>query len=151
MGFQYCEDGEKFNRQLRQRLSKFGLTLHEGKTRLIEFGRFAAINRRKQGLGKPESFDFLGFTHLCDTRLKDGKFKLTRLTISQRLRKKLKKIKFQIKSKRHEIAHEQGKWLRGCFKRSVQLLWSSRKQGGLECFSYRNPPDVVQITKTGEP
>ena len=82
MGFQYGEDGEKFNRQLRQRLSKFGLTLHEGKTRLIEFGRFAAINRRKQGLGKPESFDFLGFTHLCDTRLKDGKFKLTRLTMS---------------------------------------------------------------------
>ena len=112
VGFQYCEDGEKFNRQLRQRLSKFGLTLHEGKTRLIEFGRFAAINRRKQGLGKPESFDFLGFTHLCDTRLKDGKFKLTRLTISQRLRKKLKEIKLEAKRKRHENVHEQGKWLR---------------------------------------
>ena len=82
VGFQYGEDGKKFNRQLRQRLSKFGLTLHEGKTRLIEFGRFAADNREKQGVGKPESFDFLGFTHVCDTRITDGKFKLTHLSIS---------------------------------------------------------------------
>ena len=149
-GILYAEEDEKFNRQLRDRLSKFGLTLHEGKTRLIEFGRFAAINRRKRGLGKPESFDILGFTHLCDTRLKDGKFKLTRLTISQRLPKKLKEIKFQVKRKRHENAHEQGKWLRSVLN-AVQLLWSSRQQGGLECFSYRNPSDVVQITKTEEP
>ena len=112
VGFQYSEDGQKFNRQLRERLSQFGLTLHEEKTRLIEFGRFAADNREKQGLGKPESFDFLGFTHVCDTRIKDGKFKLTRLTISKRLRKKLKEIKLEAKRKRHENAHEQGKWLR---------------------------------------
>ena len=112
VGFQYSEDGQKFNRQLRERLSQFGLTLHEEKTRLIEFGRFAADNREKQGLGKPESFDFSGFTHVCDTRIKDGKFKLTRLTISKRLRKKLKEIKLEAKRKRHENAHEQGKWLR---------------------------------------
>ena len=62
-------------------------------------------------MGKPENFDFLGFTHVCDTRVKDGKFKLTRLTISKRLRKKLKEIYFQVKRKRHENAHEQGKWL----------------------------------------
>ncbi|MGK5095115.1 group II intron reverse transcriptase/maturase [Deltaproteobacteria bacterium TL4] len=112
VGFQYLEDGEHFYHQLKERLSKFGLTLHEDKTRLIEFGRFAAQNRKVRGEGKPETFDFLGFTHICDLRIKDGKFKLTRITISKRMRKKLEALKLEVKRKRQENAHEQGKWLR---------------------------------------
>ena len=68
LGFQYQSDAVRFQSELRKRMGKFGLELHEDKTRLIEFGRFAAENRKSRGEGKPETFDFLGFTHICSTR-----------------------------------------------------------------------------------
>ncbi len=84
MGFQYRSDAEAFQRVLEVRMRKFGLELNTEKTRLIEFGRFAAETRAKRGNGKPETFDFLGFTHICARRRKDGRFTVRRKTIAKR-------------------------------------------------------------------
>jgi RNA-directed DNA polymerase len=85
VGFEHLDDAKQFLRDLRERLARFGLELHPDKTRLIEFGRFAAKNRAARGLGKPETFDFLGFTHICG-KGRSGSFWLRRSTISKRLR-----------------------------------------------------------------
>src|SRR6266852_4811892 len=89
VGFEYREDAGEFLDELRERFAKFGLELHPGKTRLIEFGRFAAGRRRARGLGKPETFDFLGFTHIC-AKSRNGRFWIRRITIAKRMRAKLK-------------------------------------------------------------
>ena len=90
--------------------AKFNLELHPDKTRLIEFGRYAAERRAARGLGKPETFDFLGFTHICG-KGKGGQFWLKRITISKRMRAKLKQVNDQLKRRRHLPIPEQGKWL----------------------------------------
>jgi RNA-directed DNA polymerase len=110
VGFEYQEDAQRFLAELRQRLAKFALELHPDKTRLIEFGRYAAERRRAQGLGKPETFDFLGFTHMCG-KTKDGRFWLRRVTIKKRLRAKLKQVKAELRRRRHLPVPEQGRWL----------------------------------------
>lgn len=110
MGFEYQEDAQRFLVELRERFAKFGLELHPGKTRLIEFGRFAATNRQARGLGKPETFDFLGFTHIC-ARMRDGRFWVRRITISKRMRAKLREVKDQLKRRRHQPIPDQGRWL----------------------------------------
>ena len=81
-GFQYKRDAERYFRDVRERLARFGLSLHRDKTRLVEFGRFALLNRRQRGVGKPETFDFLGFTHYCRTTQR-GRFRLGRQTGQQ--------------------------------------------------------------------
>lgn len=111
LGFQYKSDAQRFGEELRQRLAKFGLELHEGKTRLIEFGRFAASNREERGEGKPETFDFLGFTHYCASRRSDGKFTVKRKTIAKRMRAKLVQVREILKRIRSQPIHRQGKWL----------------------------------------
>jgi len=93
MGFQYRNEADLFLQQLRERMAKFGLELHQEKTRLIEFGRFAAANRSKRGEGKPETFDFLGFTHICAKTKRGNRFTIRRKTIAKRLRAKVKKMK----------------------------------------------------------
>jgi len=110
VGFEHQGDAKQFLHDLRERFTKFGLELHPDKTRLIEFGRFAAQRRAARGLGKPETFDFLGFTHICG-RGKDGSFWLRRHTISKRLRAKLKQVKDQLKRRRHLPIPDQGRWL----------------------------------------
>ena len=110
VGFEHRMDAEKFLAGLRERFAKFGLELHPAKTRLIEFGRFAATSRARRGLGKPETFDFLGFTHIC-ARSKNGRFWLKRITISKRMRAKLKAVKDQLRQRMHEPVPEQGRWL----------------------------------------
>jgi len=110
VGFEHRMDAEKFLAGLRERFAKFGLELHPDKTRLIEFGRFAATSRARRGLGKPETFDFLGFTHIC-AKSKNGKFWLKRITISKRMRAKLKAVKDQLRQRMHEPIPEQGRWL----------------------------------------
>jgi group II intron reverse transcriptase/maturase len=110
-GFQYRGEAERFQQELRNRLAKFGLEMHHEKTRLIEFGRFAASNRTQRGEGKPETFDFLGFTHICAGTTK-GKFIVRRKTITKRQRTKLKAIRKEIIRRRHEPVPEQGKWIR---------------------------------------
>ena len=112
MGFEYLNEANKFLRDLQARMLKFRLELHQGKTRLIEFGRFATINLRRRGEGKPESFDFLGFTHICAKTRKHGYFTIRRKTISKRLRAKVKELREEIKKRRHMPVPEQGKWLR---------------------------------------
>jgi RNA-directed DNA polymerase len=110
VGFEHRLDAEKFLAGLRERFAKFGLELHPDKTRLIEFGRFAATSRARRGLGKPETFDFLGLTHIC-ARSKNGRFWLKRITISKRMRAKLKAVKDQLRQRMHEPIPEQGRWL----------------------------------------
>ena len=93
LGFQHRDDAERFLEQLRERMAKFGLELHPEKTRLIEFGRYAAENRKKRGEGKPETFNFLGFTHICGKNHQTGYFQIYRKTIGKRMTAKLKKIR----------------------------------------------------------
>lgn len=112
MGFQYRKEAERFLHELQGRMAKFGLELHPEKTRLIEFGRFAAANRSKRGESKPETFDFLGFTHICARTRKDKRFTIRRKTIAKRLRAKVKEVKVEILRRRHEPVPKQGKWLR---------------------------------------
>jgi len=93
-------------------MAKFGLELHNEKTRLIEFGRHAGANRARRGEGKPETFDFLGFTHICATTRKNNRFTVRRKTIAKRLRAKAKAIREEIMRRRHDPVPEQAKWLR---------------------------------------
>ncbi len=109
-GFEHQGDAKRFLADLRERFARFGLELHPDKTRLIEFGRFAAQHRSRRGMGKPETFDFLGFTHLCGKTL-DGRFWLRRITIAKRLRAKLAQVKDQLKRRRYQPIPIQGQWL----------------------------------------
>jgi len=109
-GFQYKNDAERFLKDLVERMGKFGLKLHPDKTRLIEFGRFAEANRLKRGEGKPETFDFLGFTHSC-SKTRNGKFFIRRKTIKKRFVKKCKEVKQELKERMHDNVIETGKWL----------------------------------------
>ena len=97
LGFQYEDEAKRFLEQLRERVGKFGLELHPEKTRLIEFGRYATERRKKRGEGKPETFNFLGFTHICGTSQPKGYFTVNRKTIGKRLAAKLKDIQTKLK------------------------------------------------------
>jgi group II intron reverse transcriptase/maturase len=110
LGFEKRDDAERFRAELGERLAKFELELHAEKTRLIEFGRFAAGRRKERGLGKPETFDFLGFTHICG-RDRSGRFYVKRITIKKRMRKKLREVKNELVRRRHLSIPEQGRWL----------------------------------------
>jgi group II intron reverse transcriptase/maturase len=109
-GFQYRDDAEAFLEELRGRLAKFSLELHPGKTRLIEFGPHAARLRKARGEPKPETFTFLGLTHICATT-KSGRFWIRRVTDKKRLAAKLKQAKAEIMRRRHRPVPEQGRWL----------------------------------------
>jgi len=109
-GFQYQSDAERFWEAMRERFRKFNLELHPDKTRLIEFGRFAAENRQKRGQGKPETFDFLGFTHIC-AKKRNGKFTVLRQTMKKRLRAKLQSVKTELRKRLHDPVPEVGRWL----------------------------------------
>jgi group II intron reverse transcriptase/maturase len=112
VGFQHRHDAEQFRQELSERLARFGLELHPDKTRLIEFGRFAARSRRERGLPRPESFDFLGFTHVCEEHPRSSTmFQLRRLTIRARLQRKLRAVRIAIGRRRHLPIPEQGRWL----------------------------------------
>jgi group II intron reverse transcriptase/maturase len=110
VGFQRHADAHRFLRELRARLAAFSLDLHPDKTRLIEFGRFAAERRSSKGLSKPETFDFLGFTHIC-AKAEDGRFLLVRHTMRKRMRAKLIEIKETLYRMLHVPVSEQGRWL----------------------------------------
>ena len=112
IGLQYQSDGYRLKQALEERLSAFNLSFNESKTHLIEFGRFARANRQKRGQRKPETFDFLGFTHICSQRRTDGRFALLRLSIKKRLQAKLKQIKETLMKHRHKSPYEQGNWIK---------------------------------------
>jgi group II intron reverse transcriptase/maturase len=109
-GFQHEQDARRFLADLRGRFAKFGLELHPDKTRLIEFGRHAARRRSGRGEGKPETFRFLGFTHICGTS-KRGWFWVKRVTDRKRMAGKLRDLKVEIKRRRHQPIPKQGRWL----------------------------------------
>jgi RNA-directed DNA polymerase len=110
VGFQHESDARRFLDEMRERLRKFALSLHPEKTRLIEFGRFAAERRKRRGLGKPETFNFLGFTFICG-KTRAGKFQIKRRTRRDRMRAKLKMIKEEMWRRMHQPIPTQGKWL----------------------------------------
>jgi group II intron reverse transcriptase/maturase len=110
VGFQHERDACRFLDEMRERLGKFALTLHPEKTRLIEFGRFAAERRKRRGFGKPETFNFLGFTFICG-KTRAGKFQIKRKTRADRMRAKLKMVQEEMRRRMHQPIPDQGKWL----------------------------------------
>jgi RNA-directed DNA polymerase len=111
VGFEHRAEAERFLKEFRERLAKFGLELHPEKTRLIEFGRFAARNRKQRGEGKPETFTFLGFTHYCGKRRSNGTFIVWRETAKKRMVAKLLAIKAELRRRMHEPVASVGEWL----------------------------------------
>ena len=112
VGFQFQNEANRFHEALKERLAKFGLELQEQKTRIIEFGRFAESNRKKRSDGKPETFDFLGFTHICGKTRNNKRYVTKRKPIAKKLRAKLKELKEQIWKDRHLPVEVQGRKIR---------------------------------------
>ena len=112
LGFQHRADAVRFLKDLQERFAKFGLELHQEKTQLIEFGRYAAKDRQQRGAGKPETFNFLGFTHYCGRRHKTDTFTVGRITAKKRMVAKLKAIKVELRRRMHARPCEVGAWLR---------------------------------------
>jgi RNA-directed DNA polymerase len=111
LGFQHREEAERCLEQLRERMAEYGLELHSEKTRLIEFGRFAEENRTQKGEGKPETFNFLGFTHICSTIWKSGKFTVKRKTVGKRMTVKLQDIAAKLRKRMNDPIEQTGGWL----------------------------------------
>ena len=112
VGFQHQSDAVRFHQELAERFAKFRLKLHPEKTRVIEFGRYAAERRKRRGQGKPETFNFLGFTHICGKKRSNGMFTVLRRTMRKRKRAKLKAVKVELRKRMHQPVAEVGKWLR---------------------------------------
>jgi len=111
VGFQYRDEAERFQRDLAERLRRFGLELHPEKTRLIEFGRFADEHRKERGDGKPETFDFLGFTHIC-ARTRAGRFRVLRQTMRKRMGARLAALSESLWRRMHQPVDRVGSWLK---------------------------------------
>jgi len=111
LGFQHRDEAESFLKQLRGRMAEYGLELHSEKTRLIEFGRFAEGNRKRGGAGKPETFNFLGFTHICSTIYKSGKFTVKRKTVGKRMTAKLRDVAAKLRKRMNDPIEQTGNWL----------------------------------------
>jgi len=112
VGFQEKSDAKQFWAELTERMRKFDLELHPEKTRLLEFGPFAVKNRKQRGEGKPETFNFLGFTHICERKRSNGRFTVLRQTIRKRLQAKLNEVKAELRRRMHHPVPEVGQWLR---------------------------------------
>ena len=142
IGFKLKNEANGFMLHLKDRFAKFGLQLHEKKTKLIRFGQFARQQRKELGEGKPETFDFLGFTHICAETHLNHKFVVKRVTIKKRMRKKLQEIKVELNKRKHMSVVQTGKWIRSViqgyfnyhavpgnlrilssFKRDICLMW----------------------------
>src|SRR3989338_5638846 len=111
VGFEHCEGAERVLGELRERFARFGLTLHPDKTRLIEFGRHADRHRRGRGDGKPETFNFLGFTHMC-SKTRKGRYTVLRQTMRRRWQAKLREVKAELRRRLHRPIPVQGASLR---------------------------------------
>jgi len=136
VGFEHRDDAERFQADLRARLAEFALELNAEKTRLIEFGRFAAERRQKRGLGKPETFTFLGFTHIC-AKDRKGRFKLKRITDSKRVRAKLREVKTELRRRRHLPIPVQGRWLASVLRGHCNYYAVPDNSKALNAFRYR--------------
>jgi len=133
VGFEHKSDAEQFLCDLKERFRKFGMELHPEKTRLIEFGRFAARDRERRGTGKPETFMFLGFTHISG-KTRDKKFTVQRKTIKKRLRMKVQQIKTELTIRMHEPIRDVGKWLTSVLTGHYQYYGVIGNYGALDNF-----------------
>jgi len=136
VGLQTRAEAERFREELAERLSKFGLELHAEKTRLLAFGRFATENGKRRGKNKPETFEFLGFTHICGTT-RAGKFHVMRRTSSKRMRAKLHEVKTELRRRMHVSVPEQGAWLRGVVRGYFNYHAVPGNIGPLQTFRFR--------------
>jgi group II intron reverse transcriptase/maturase len=143
LGFQHLADAERFLTEFRERLAKFGLELHPDKTRRIEFGRFAEQNRKQRGEGKPEAFDFLGFTHISG-KDRNGSYAVKRKTISKRMRAKLLEIKQQLRRRMHDPVAQTGQWLRSIVQGYFNYHAVPGNTDSLSAFRYR----VIRLWRT---
>lgn len=135
-GFEHRQDAERFLGDLRQRLAKFGLELHADKTRLIEFGRFAAPNREHRGEGKPETFHFLGFTHICGKN-KAGRFEVLRQTMRKKWQAKLKEVYATLRREMHAPVPEQGQYLRSVMRGHIEYYGVPGNRPSIAAFRFR--------------
>jgi RNA-directed DNA polymerase len=135
VGFEHRDDAERFQRELGERLEKFALKLHDGKTRLIEFGRNAAANRQRRGERKPETFNFLGFTHICG-KMRNGWFGVVRKTMRKRMQTKLKSLKKEFQKRMHDPLKEQGAWVGAVLRGYYQHHGVPLNSAALESFLY---------------
>jgi group II intron reverse transcriptase/maturase len=136
LGFEYRSDAERFRNDLTERFGKFGLELHPDKTRVLEFGPFAAENRRKRGEGKPETFNFLGFTHICGKQ-RDGRFTVRRQTIRKRLQAKLNAVRAELRQRLHDPIPEVGAWLRSVVGGHIRYYGVPTNSPALVLFRHR--------------
>jgi len=136
VGFEHRYEAERFRHDLAERMQKFNLELHDEKTRLIEFGRYAETNRARRGLGKPETFNFLGFTHICSWNRR-GRFCVLRQTMAKRMRAKLKTIQGELKQRMHHPIPEQGQWLGMVLRGHDQYYGVPRNYEALRRFRYQ--------------
>jgi RNA-directed DNA polymerase len=137
LGFQYKSDADRFRTELVERFRRFHLEVHPEKTRLLEFGRFAASNRRQRGLGRPETFSFLGFTHICGQQRKTGRFTVVRQTMRPRLQAKLQAVKAELRRRMHRPLREQGAWLRSVVGGHLRYYGVPTNYPALSTFRFR--------------
>jgi group II intron reverse transcriptase/maturase len=137
VGFQTKADAVRFWAELIERMRKFSLELHPEKTRLLEFGPFAAENRKKRGEGKPETFDFLGFTHICGMKRGNGRFTVLRQTIRKRLQAKLSEVKTELKRRMHDPIPEVGHWLRSVVGGHIRYYGVPTNRAALYTFRFQ--------------
>jgi group II intron reverse transcriptase/maturase len=137
VGFQSEADAKRFLAELAERFRKFSLELHPDKTRLLEFGPFAARNRKRRGEGKPETFDFLGFTHICGKKRSNGRFTVLRQTIRKRLQAKLNSVKAELRQRMHAPIQDTGKWLRSVVSGHFRYYGVPMNRHALKKFRFR--------------
>jgi group II intron reverse transcriptase/maturase len=136
IGFQHETEAKRFLEELKERFRRFDLELHAQKTRIIEFGRFAAERREKRGEGKPATFNFLGFTHLCD-KTRQGKFVVGRHTMAKRMHAKLKTLKEALAKRKHQAIAETGAWLGSVVRGHCRYYGLPRNYRALDTFRDR--------------
>jgi RNA-directed DNA polymerase len=137
LGFQSEMEAKRFQAELEERFQKFNLELHPDKTRLLEFGPFAAKNRRRRGEGKPETFGFLGFTHICARKRSNGYFTVLRQTIRKRLQAKLSEVKLELRRRMHDPIPEQGRWLRSVVDGHIRYYGVPMNSPALRLFRFQ--------------
>jgi RNA-directed DNA polymerase len=137
LGFQAKSEADQFRAELTERMRKFNLELHPEKTRLLEFGPFAIDNRKKRGKGKPETFNFLGFTHVCAKKRSNGMFTVVRQTIRKRLQAKLNEVKAELQRRMHDPIPEQGQWLQAVVRGHIQYYGVPMNAPALHLFRFQ--------------
>jgi RNA-directed DNA polymerase len=137
LGFQAKSDAERFRMDLVERFRRFHLEVHPEKTRLLEFGPYAVDNQRRRGLRKPETFNFLGFTHICGKKRSNGRFTVLRQTIRKRVQAKLQAVKTDLRRRMHRPIREQGAWLRSVVGGHVRYYGVPMNVPALRSFRYQ--------------